>query len=392
MKTRWMITLTMLFLTLPAIAQDEQPTERTQGPLGREWRGPREGRGPEFMLDRLSSRMIQSLELDEQQQVELNQIVAAFRQQVEENMPSPEEHQQLREEMRVARESGDDAGMDELRGRLRELRSGMHGMMDGFFTEVETILDANQVERLGHMRARFAEGQQRGERRRNMRRLIDQIPEQLELTDEQQSRYEELVGELNTQNEARRQHWEEMRPLFEEMREARESGDDERVAEIRSQLEETRNADGNSYETFFGELEKILNDDQKAQLAGLRERPGRRRDQGRTQNVRTILQAVKRINLDSTQRESLRPIIDNATRESKQLNRRDRQAQAELAERVKQDIVRLLTAEQAKQFEQLIQGERPQRNRRDREGNRHGHRQNRSKPEELKPETTEDTP
>jgi hypothetical protein len=339
-----------------------------------ERRRPDRERGPQFMLDRLSGRMAQTLELTEEQQVEFDAIVEEFRQRMNEGAAGPGERRRLREEMREARDSGDDAQADELRGQMREQRHGSQALMEEFFDRVEPILEGDQVERLTEMRERFAERGRRGDRRAGMQQLIEQIPGKLELDEEQQAQYDELVAGLRSGAEERRARWQEMQPLMQELREARRAGDEQRVAEIRSQLDEARGAGGSPLEAFFADLEEILRDDQKAKLAELREAAGDRRGPRGTQDVPAIIRAAKRLDLNEEQRGSLREISEKAARDWRELGRRDRAARVELARRVKQDIVGILTPEQAEQFEQVLQRERPGRGPQGREGPHRGRR------------------
>ena len=372
MKTGWIAILAALCLVLPAVAQDRPGAERP-GRRGMMRRGgPGRGGGPGMMLNRMAQRMAEELELDEEQEAELDEIIADFREEFTEMRgPSPE-MRELFEEMRAARRDGDEERAQELREQLRGMRGGspMAGLMDDFYAEVETILDEQQRGKLAEFRERMTqrmrERGRRGDRGPDMRRLIRSLPERLELDQDQRARFDELTAELRGQGDARRQRWEEMRPLIEEMRQARRDGDDERVEELRRQIEEQRGAN-NPFEAFFAELEGILREDQKAILAEIRQDLGRRGARTRQADLRTILQAIKRVDLDKEQSQQVRAIGAQAMRASRELQRGDREARTQLARDTRQAIVEVLRPEQVRQFERALRSERPQRDMRDRD-------------------------
>ena len=112
---------------------------------------------------------------------------------------------------------------------------------------------------------------------RGRQSIFDRIRSQLDLSEEQQTKYDEIVAKY------RRDHggmnMQGMRKIMKEMREARKAGDNERVAELRKQLAESRK--GSSLDAFFDELEPILNADQREKLASIRQNMRSRRGRGR---------------------------------------------------------------------------------------------------------------
>jgi len=311
-------------------------------------------------------RLVRELGLDEQQQAQLEETAATFRQRMREAAPSPENMRELWDELRQARESGDQARIDELRQQMRELRSASQQVMNEFFDQVQsTILRPEQVERFSEMRARMAGPPIDRERGPRLRQMIQTLPDELGLDQEQRAKFEELAAELRPSGEARGQRWQEVRPLMEELWEAEAAGDQAKAEEIRQKLRAARTEAGNPLESFFTQVEQILRDDQKAKLAEIRASFGPaaepRQPEGQGLDVRSVIRAARRLDLDGTQREAVQKIIQDAMRSLRDQGRANREAQTELANQVKEQILAVLTAEQKAQFERVLQGERPRR-------------------------------
>ncbi|MFH1748170.1 MAG: Spy/CpxP family protein refolding chaperone [Planctomycetota bacterium] len=374
MKARWIALITVLCLVIPALAQERPERGRRDRPgragMERRGEGPRRGGPPGQMMERMTERLAQELELNEEQAAEFDEITTELREQMEARHAEAGDGRELREAMREARESGDEERVAQLRDQMRQSRFDPQPLVNEYFDQVATILNEEQLQTLNRFRERVDQMQQRGRQRGEMRQMLEQLPEQLELDEEQMAQFEEMREQLGGRGPGNRERWEEMRPLIEEMRAAQEEGNEARVAEIRQQLEGMRGERGNPMESFLTELEGILRDDQKAKLAELRAQfeSRRGRDNQRPQDVRSILQAAKRLDLNEEQRRELNEIGQAAMRESRQLRRTDRDAQTELAERVKREIVEMLDGDQVPQFERMLQGERPRRG--DRDGER----------------------
>ena len=353
-----------LALALPAMAQDDEQRDRDghgdrQERVQRRDRGDRQERGPRREgrgfggfggerrggMDRMAQRLVESLDLDDQQREQFEEILAGQRER-------NEEMGQIWREIREANQDGDEQRAAELREELRAQGGQRRGNpMTGILDELKPILRDEQMEAFEQLRERMGNmgGQGRG-RNRGVENLI----ERLDLTEEQQREWDGIKSEQRHQG---RNRWEEIRPLMEEMREARESGDDERLAEIRAKFAEMRGGNrGGGNDARLEALEKILDDDQKRMLEEYREQAGRRggRDErNRAPDVRSIIQTAKRLDLDRDQKEELRDIEQEAGREQRAV-RRDRQAAAALAETVKRDIMELLDDDQKRDFERQL--------------------------------------
>jgi len=318
---------------------------RRQGQRGGERRGPQFGA--------LFQRMPDQLELDDEQRAQFEEIVAEYRERMGEARQRGEGMREVFREMRAAREAGDDKRVEELRAQLRERRGGGGRFMEEFFDDVEGILREDQLERLSQLRSRVMQGMRRG---RNPMESLRELRSRLELDEQQEEQFDELLEDLREQGGQRRQRMEELRPLMRELREAREAGDEERAEELRAQLEEQRPRPGEMLEDFFVELEQILRDDQKEILAQFREEMserGERGERGRV-DVRAILNAARRLKLDQDQKKELNEIGQAALRAERELQRRDREGRAMIAAKVKREVIAILDAEQAKQFENYL--------------------------------------
>lgn len=100
--------------------------------------------------------------------------------------------------------------------------------------------------------------------------MIRALAERLDLDADQQAQYDEIVEKFRQQ--MLNDETPSPRELFEQMREAREAGDRERIAELRERFAELREQMQQRLEPFFDEVEQILHDDQVPVLNEFRER------------------------------------------------------------------------------------------------------------------------
>lgn len=363
MKRLLIITLA---LALPAAAQDFERGDRGDRQERRQRRGDRGGfRSDDRMrlgnLQRQTERVVETLGLDDQQRAQFDDIVAEHTQRME-------EQRQIWREIREATQAGDKERVADLRVELREFGGGRTNPINRILDELEPILREDQMGAFKELRGRTGRG---GERRGGDR--IEGLIERLELSEDQQRDFEQIRSENSV---AQRSRWESIRPLMDEMREARESGDEQRLDEIRAQFEEMRsgNRRGGGNEVLLDALREILDDDQRRILDEYREqnsRRGGRDDRQRALDVRAVIQAAKRLDLDSVQKDDLRDIEQVAGREQRAV-RRDREASAELTARVRRDIMDMLDTDQKREFERALErnnrrgGDRRSRRDRDR--------------------------
>lgn len=323
--------------------------EREFGPGGGPG-GP--GGGPEAMARRIAGE----LELDEDQQVKFDEIVAKYRPQPDADGVDPREKMRgMFEQMREARESGDDAKVDELRSQMRDAREQGRARFEQMFAEVDTILREDQRTKLAGMRERFQ--QRRGPM--DMAERADELRRELNLDDSQRATFDRLAEDLRVKFEADANP-EAWRQRMTEYRSARESGDDARVKEMEAEFEQRRAAHETAVNDFYAQLEPVLRDDQKQAMAQFRERTNRgggrdaereARDRGGVE-VRDVIRAAQRIRMDEEQQARFEEIRDAA----RQLEResRDREARTEAGQRVKQQILEILKGDQKREFEQAL--------------------------------------
>jgi hypothetical protein len=335
-------------------AADQQRPERP-GRRERGMAGQRGGRDRQRGGDRMFARIADELELDAEQRARFEEIAAKQRERMSE----------LEDRWREAQEAGrngDEEQAAQLRAELREARGPESGLAEAL-EELEPILRDDQLSKLWELQDRM---QSRQNDRDRYRRITEELPDELGLSDEQRDEFQEL---LRTQREQRRVGWGDIRPLMEEMRAAREAGDDQRVQELRRQLEEARPSQEAMFEGLFKELQDMLTEEQLQRLVAFREEltTGGRGGQGGPEDVRNVLRAVKRLRLEDDQKEKIREIEREAIGAYRKISRQDKDEQTALATETKAEIMKVLNEEQGKEFENALKrvsggrGDREQR-------------------------------
>ena len=108
--------------------------QSADGGGGRRGRGPHGMRGGPPSIERVVERLANRLELTDEQREELDLIVESYRMDFEAHRAMREQAQELRRQIRDARDSGDDALVEELRDKMHDLRqivdNPMRAMMD----------------------------------------------------------------------------------------------------------------------------------------------------------------------------------------------------------------------------------------------------------------------
>jgi hypothetical protein len=178
------------------------------------------------------------------------------------------------------------------------------------------------------------------------------LADRLELTPEQKVQYDKIAAKYQTQAEQQRNESDELRQLAEQYRQARQSGDQAKADQLREQIRTARSGQTQVFHDFTTEVEPILTPQQVEKLHEFRDRfAGGPR--GRPGNeVQILLRAVRQLDLRDDQRDRVRQIARDA--QTEQRDSTDPQATADLAKRLKSQIVALLDANQAAEFERLI--------------------------------------
>jgi hypothetical protein len=284
--------------------------------------------------------MADTLELDEDQRAEFDEIMDAHR----ERMGSARE---LGRAMRDARREGDTKKADELRAQMLESGVDPWESMRQAMDEVEPILTDEQFERFSEMRTNM---QQRRERRGRVRRWATELPDALSMTESQRQEFNEYLR-------SRRDGWREcaqrMRDIYRQMDEAREAGDAERLEALQAELEAAR-PDPETMEAEFAEAVRgILSDDQLPLLDAYFAGSTAGRDE-LPDDVRSLIRAAARSGLDRAQRKAWRVIMRDAVKALRSVDRKDEEAVAKLTAETRSQIVGMLREDQLERFEKQL--------------------------------------
>lgn len=370
MSRNALICLAVIAMAWPAMAQGRRDRGGDFGPgrqefgggFGRgsgeqdDWRGRGGPRGGRMSLDRMADRLAERLELSEDQRAQYDEIVADYADHWQQQQGHREERRELAMAYRDARDNGNLEEAEEIRARMREVGGGRREMMQSFFTDVEQILEPAQVERLSEIRQHIGRGQ-RGPRRGDMRQLVQEMPERLSMTEDQRVAFDEILAQARERRQANRERWQEIAPLVREMRDARRNGDEARADELRAELEELRPErpqPGHILEQIRG----ILTADQQQMLEEIQREfvgSGRGRDRGQRapqMDLRAVMQAAKRVNVEGAQRSALKQAITEATREARR--NRNPESQAAIAAELHQQILTILAPEQETEYTKAL--------------------------------------
>ncbi|MBK8913410.1 MAG: Spy/CpxP family protein refolding chaperone [Phycisphaerales bacterium] len=352
---RLLCLILMTAVSAAVVAQDSAPPP-PERPGGRQFEafgpggrggpgGPMGGRFPWMGI--MADRVAFELELDADQQAQFDDMRSRLREEMRGRMEGMRERWQ---EVRAMEDAGDEEGARKLRDELRgSMRGGPMEGVERMFDELAPVLRPEQAERMEDIRDRFETERERWER---SEQVVRGLPDELEMNEEQRDQFRTMV------RERMRSGWEERRPqmdsLMEEIRAAQESGDREQLGLLYARMDEARPNPERGAADMLADLEPLLTDTQRAKLAEIRDaafgdpvadaaRPG-------ALDVRTILRAARRARLNSEQRDALRSMEREAVRDWRAA-RGDAAAQDRVAGTVKEQISRLLDADQRAAFE-----------------------------------------
>lgn len=335
MKKCLVVFAAFAMLSAVAVAQQTDQPQRGRGGRGGQggpggpggFGGPGRGMSLTGMIDRLDEQLV----FDDDQRVKIDAIVAKYEQ---DNTSGRE----LWEEMRKARESGDDARVEELREQMRNQRGQFGEQMQKMMDEIEPILYEDQRVKFQEFRQRFQQMRDNMRNGTDWRQVMRDLPDAVEMTDEQRAAYQELL----------QQRREAMRERFQQGRQQGGPPQGERP-------------DPNAMmDDFFTQVAELLTEDQVALLNDYRAKIGSQQGESRgggqeASDVRTVISAVRRVRgLTSDQQDAIREIERDASQQARTLRRADKDAQTQLATDTKAKIVKVLTAEQAEQYEQAL--------------------------------------
>ncbi|MBK9128948.1 MAG: hypothetical protein IPM13_14275 [Phycisphaerales bacterium] len=317
---------------------------RDQRP-GREARGDRE-RAPRG--EREAVRELRAaLRLTAEQQPAFDAAARAYLDGLEEMRLNGQRAPDLMDDFRDAARNRDEAKLAELRPKMEEMRRQREELRATFIETIRPTLSDAQNEALD----RFARGGPRGGRfgpdGRGWERMLETLPERLEMTPEQVTKFDAVVAE---HRETLAAHREEIQPLVQEMRAARQAGDDERAAELREQIEQARAGVGGPG-ALRTRLSEFLTPEQMTRLDDLWPQLD---GAPRQLDARRMFDAARRLDLTRDQSEKLRA-LERQARTQRGEGPDRRALQAERAAKLRADILAILTEPQKAEFEKLMQ-------------------------------------
>jgi hypothetical protein len=355
------VAMALIVLTVLAVTAVGQEVERRRGGPGR-WHG---RRAPGPAVSWIVDRMAEELNFDDEQMAQIDEIVAAHEERMQETRARWQE-------LRAAVEAGDEERAAELREQLRQQRGERGRAIEAVFDEIEPLLREEQLEGFQQFRERGSRRRGPGDRGR-MRQMLRELPDAVEMTEEQRGQYEELLAE---QRQRMRERWQQRRQ--------RGEGNEAERAARRGPPDFAALQD-----EFFEQVAQILNEEQLPLLAEYRARietAGRRSRSAETDDVRMVVSAAKRVrDLSTEQKDALREVEREAMRSYGEL-RRDREGLALLAAEVKARIVKLLGKEQVEQFERNLDRLKARDRRGERGGRGHRARERMGRDREDPPE------
>ncbi len=160
----------------------------------------------------------------------------------------------------------------------------------------------------GPPRGRWRERGERGDRGRWIERMVGRTADDLELDQAQQEQLDKLM-------QAHRERMKTYRGLRRQLREAAENDDEQRVEELRAQLEEMADP-RDSIRQVFDEIEPTLSDDQYDRLTEMRDEWDQRRQrmererEQRRQYREMIEKMPEELKLDDSQREEFERLVE----------------------------------------------------------------------------------
>ncbi|MEP0847271.1 MAG: hypothetical protein HRF50_10695 [Phycisphaerae bacterium] len=350
MRLRIVAAFAVAALTLTAMAQEVE-----RGPEGRARRGEFR-RGPS--LEQLVERMKSAIEFDEQQLSQLDELLKKHQEQAEQGRARWRE-------LREAEEMGDEARAAQLREEFRAQRAegGMRGRgPDALLNEVEALLHEDQLEAFRTFRESLPPPPDRGPGEAMMRAIRD-LPDAVQMTDEQRAQYDKLLEERRA---AMRERWgrrgrgegEGAQPPAPAA--PGEPAEGAQPAEAGDRPPRFERFDPSAMlDELFAQVAEMLNADQVKLLEEYRKQVGSElRDPGGRggNDPRAVISAAKRVsNLSTEQEDAIREIENETAQAARGVPRSDAEGQAMIAADAKEKILKVLNDEQKAEFERNLQ-------------------------------------
>jgi Spy/CpxP family protein refolding chaperone len=322
---------------------------------------------------RLVDRMFSRLDLTADQAARINPMLTDYAARRQADIKGHEQRvAELSRQLRAAAENKDEETADKLRGQIRDVtREHYANRMKTFNEFVDQAADqlpadkAQQLKRMRDERTTTA-----GRARRGARMLVSRMADDLELTDSQRQQAEEMLAARMTRiMETQEQNGPRMRELWGELRKAREADDEARVEQIRKELGELRTDWGKEFRQGREDLMKVLTPEQQAKL---QKQEQERRDQRNRRSAEFATGPAKRLDSLTDQQRKQIESLEAAAIEAMGGQDMDRDARRALTDRLRQDVVALLTEEQKAAYTKAVEESRRRWGRGRRGGGRRG--------------------
>jgi hypothetical protein len=345
-----------LFLAaaLPAVAQDEKAED--QRPQAKAEKPERRGKGgtagPQSAnLTRMADRMVASLNLTPEQKTKVDQMVAEHNQK-------REELRQLIAEMIRAPKTEDPEKYEQLRSRVTEMQTKLKDPVGWLAEDIEKVLEPGQAERLRAVREQMAHGG--AVRPRNDRALLHELRADLELTPEQSAQLDAMLAQGGDSHGQHAQGQggatsEELKPLLEDLKQAREQRDRQRILEIQEKLAGMESSDSVDWDDLLTRLAPILNEGQLEKLEAFETRLDGGADGAGPDEVRDIFRAARRVGLTGEQARALRDMQRGLRRKHGRGVVPDEAERQNVVTELREQLKTLLDTEQYRRFEANLQ-------------------------------------
>lgn len=340
--------LTVLWASI-AWAQENPPPDDDAGAAEARAVTRARGAAPHTDYSALADRLTKDLSLTDAQRQQLEQFIAEERAgQRKINARGANAHRM--QELRKALKEGDTKKAEELRQQMGESRGA--GALDRILDKLDATLNDEQRAKLADIRPALAGpgGMSGGTTTERLGRLKTQ----LELDEKQSAEFDRFYEQFQKDYAGlEEQQQAEMMGLIDQVRDAAKAGDNERVAQLREQIESSRSKTDDAVQGFLDQVEGILRDEQLFNFERYTRQFTPHDSVGAGGDVRRLLSAARRLDLDREQREKLRSLERETSRAARQA-RRDSAAAAQVYESTREKLAEIIGADKLAELEQKL--------------------------------------
>lgn len=192
--------------------------------------------------------------------------------------------------------------------------------------------------------------------------FVQRLTDELALTEEQQAAIKDIVDKqmasMRENVNADPAEADKQRELREQMAEAREAGDREKMQELGEKLREANAARREQFEKMRAQMDEkivtVLTPEQKKKYEEFQANMRGGRGERGANNPRLVREAVMRLDLSADQKSKIEAIFEKAKDATKDLKRDDREGRMAVNKKIHDDVVAQLTEEQAEQFKRNL--------------------------------------